>query len=681
MVNIIFNSQFMIIKSRKFIVSSLTIVISSFGMAQEKSPYKFGKVNPEDFQKKIYSIDSNANAVVLSDVGSTEIIGNNSGWFSLQFKRYTRIHILNKNGYDAANVQINLYQDGSMEEDLANLKAVTYNLENGNVVETKLEKSNIFKDKIDKNWFLKKFTLPNIKEGCIIEYQYEIKSDFIRNLQPWNFQGENPVLWSEYSTSIPQFFGYAFLSQGYRPFDIRDSKNRNVNFAVRETRTAGATENYDFSAGVTDYRWVMKNVPALKEESFTSTLKNHISRIEFQLTEYKEPLTYRNIIGSWNDVAKNLLESEYFGQQLDKNNNWLGDIEKPLLAGVKDDVEKAARIYSYVRDNFTCTDRGRLFLDQTLKNTAKSKNGSEAEINLLLTAMLKYADIKTDPVILSTKSHGYTYPLYPLLTRFNYVISRAVINNKEYYFDASVPRLGFGKLMPYCYNGHARIINDNVTPLYFSSDSLKERKISSVFLANDEDGTIKGNMQQTMGYYESLNMRDEIKEKGQEEVVKDIRKNYGEEIQIKNPVFDSLGKSEEVLGMKYDIIMKNNNEDVIYFNPLFGESYKHNPFKSAERHYPVEMPYRSDEVFVLNMEVPKGYMVDELPKSIRVKLNEEDDGSFEYLVQQQENMISLRTRVVMRRTFFAPDEYEMLREFFNLVVKKQAEQIVFKKKK
>ncbi|MEJ0105670.1 MAG: DUF3857 domain-containing protein [Bacteroidota bacterium] len=659
----------------------MSTIISLFCTAQEKSPYKFGKIAPQDFQTKIYSIDSNANAVVLSDVGSTEIVGNNNGWFSLQFKRYTRIHILNKNGYDAANVQINLYQDGSLEEDMANLKAVTYNLENGNVVETKLEKSNIFKDKIDKNWFLKKFTLPNIKEGCIIEYQYEIKSDFIRNLQPWNFQGENPVLWSEYSASIPQFFSYAFLSQGYHAFDIKDSKNRNVNFSVHETRTSAATENYNFSAGVTDYRWVMKNVPALKEESFTSTLKNHISRIEFQLTEYKEPLTYRNILGSWNDVGKNLLESEYFGQQLDKNNNWLGDIEKPLLAGAKDEVEKAARIYSYVRDNFTCTDRGSLYLDQTLKNTAKSKNGSEAEINLLLTAMLKYADIKTDPVILSTRSHGYTYPLYPLLARFNYVISRAVINNKEYYFDASVPRLGFGKLMPYCYNGHARVINENVTPLYFSPDSLKERKVSSIFLINDEQGNIKGNMQQTMGYYESLNMRDEIKEKGQDEVMKDIQKNYGEDIQIKDLVFDSLNRSEEALGMKYEIIMKNNSEDVIYFSPMFGESYKHNPFKSAERFYPVEMPYNSDELFIMNMEVPKGYVVDELPKSVRVKLNEEGDGSFEYLVQQQDNTIALRTRIMMKRTFFTPDEYEMLREFFNLIVKKQAEQIVFKKKK
>jgi len=671
-------------KHHQFNLAAACIFFAAACFAQEKSPCKFGKVNPADFQMKVYTIDSNANAVVLSDVGSSEIEGNNKSWFSLSYKRYTRIHILNKNGYDAANVEIQLYKDGNDEEQLDNLKAVTYNLENGAVKETKLEKSNVFKDKVDEHWIVKKFTLPNVKEGSIIEFSYEIKSEYIRNLQPWAFQGENPVLWSEYNASIPQFFSYAFLSQGYRQFDIRDKKDRNVNFAVRETRSAEATDNYNFSAGVTDYRWVMKNVPALKEESFTSTLKNHISKIEFQLTAYQEPLHYKNILGTWYDLGKNLKEYENFGQQLDKNNNWLGDIEKPLIAGSKTDIEKAERIYNYLRDNFTCTARGNLYMSKSLKEISKSRNGNEAEINLLLTAMLKYADIKADPVILSTRSHGYTNPLYPLLTRFNYVISHAVISNKEYYFDASVPRLGFGKLMSYCYNGHARIIDDNMTPVEFNPDSLKEKKVSSIFLVNDENGNIKGTMQQSLGYIESLNIRDDIKEKGQEAFVKEIQKvyqGYGESAEVKNPVFDSLNTYDEKVGIKYDVLIKNNKEDIIYFNPMFGEAYKNNPFKSAIRNYPVEMPYTSDETFIMNMEVPNGYAVDELPKPMRMKMNEEGDASFEYLIQQQDNLVSMRMRVVMKRTYFAPDEYDMLREFFNMIVKKQSEQIVFKKKK
>ena len=81
-----------------------------------------------------------------------KLYGNNKGWFSLEFKHFKRIHILNKNGYDVANVEIPLYTNGSAEEELNKLKAVTYNLENGKVTETKLDaKSGVFKDKINKN--------------------------------------------------------------------------------------------------------------------------------------------------------------------------------------------------------------------------------------------------------------------------------------------------------------------------------------------------------------------------------------------------------------------------------------------------------------------------------------------------------------------------------------------------
>lgn len=65
-------------------------------VAQEKNKIKFGKVGPDDF-KSSYTLDSTAAAIVIADIGSTDIIGNTSGGFSLEFKNYRRAHILNKN--------------------------------------------------------------------------------------------------------------------------------------------------------------------------------------------------------------------------------------------------------------------------------------------------------------------------------------------------------------------------------------------------------------------------------------------------------------------------------------------------------------------------------------------------------------------------------------------------------
>ncbi len=213
-----------------------------------------------------------------------------------------------------------------------------------------------------------------------------------------------------------------------------------------------------------------------------------------------------------------------------------------------------------------------------------------------------------------------------------------------------------------------------------SADTLKEVKYTSVFIVNDEKGNLVGSLNQTPGYYQSFELRKRIKEKGQPQLLKDIEKAFGNDAVISNFGIDSLQLYDEVLNLHFDFDLNGEKEDIIYFNPMFGEGYKENPFKSAERAYPVEMPFAMDETYNMQMEVPNGYVVDELPKSIMVKLNDEGHGMFEYRVSKAGNNISFRSRLKIDRAYFQPDEYEMLREFFALVVKKQAEQIVFKKK-
>jgi hypothetical protein len=664
------------------LLAFILIAVVSDAFAQEKSKIKFGKITPEDFKPAVYSIDSSANAIVIADIGSTEIVGNNKGSFSLEFKKFSRAHILNINGYDIANVEITLYKSGNSEQELVSLKAVTYNIENGKVVETKLDtREAVFKDKINKHWRIKKFTFPNIKQGSIIEYEYRIHSDFIFNLRPWDFQGDFPCLWSEYTATIPEFFSYVTLTQGYQPFYINDRKDRTDNFSVTDNHTASASDRSDFSAGVSDFRWVMKDVPVLKEESFTSTIENHLAKIQFQLSELRNPYPPKNIMGTWQQACDDLLKSENFGFALNRDNGWLNDVVKEAIGNTSTEIGKAKNIFAYVRDHMTCTTYNQTQLEKPLKNVLKERNGGVAEINLLLTAMLLKAGYTADPVMLSTRSHGYTYAKYPLLERFNYVIARLNLDGKNYYLDASKPGLGFDKLGLDSYNGHARVINEMATPVEFLADSVAEKKITSVFIVNDEKGNLTGSMQQSPGYYESYRLRNQIKDKGKEQLFNDIRKGFNEEIEIKNPAVDSLNNYDEPLRIRFEFDIRSDKEDIIYFNPMLGEGWKENPFKSARRVYPVEMPYAIDEVYLVRLDIPAGYVADELPKQVMVKLNEAEDGLFEFRVSESGGTISLRSRIRLKRAFFLPEEYGTLREFFNLIVKKHSEQIVFKKKK
>ncbi|HXB91571.1 MAG TPA: DUF3857 domain-containing protein, partial [Puia sp.] len=610
--------------------------------------------------------------------------GNPTGGFWVVFKHSERIKIINKNGFDAATIQIPLYVNGSTSEKVYNLKAITYNLENGKVVETKLDDASIFTNKDGKNLIEKKFTFPALKEGSIIEYSYTQQSEFLFNMQPWQFQGRYPCLWSEYQAAIPDFFHYVILSQGYLAFNINTTSSGNVSFHLTiPGEGGGRSESQDIDDNVVYHRWVIRNVPPLKLEPFTTTLSNYVAKVEFQLNSYMFPRSpYHDMMGNWNTLSKTLLEADYFGAELDRGNGWLDDDMKVITKDSKNSLEKAQKIYAYLRDNFTCTQHAGMEKSNSLKTVFKNRSGNVAEINLLLIAMLRHEQITTDPVILSTRAHGLTNEIYPLLPRFNYVIARAMIDDAAYYLDASESWLGFGRLPERCYNGHARVVSEaQPAPVYLLPDSIREGKRTLVIITNDEKSGIVGHVQEVPGYFKNSTLRETIISKGKEDYLKTLRASYSSEVELSNLAFDSLKMPDEPLNMSYDMKLKlDSNDNIIYFNPIMADAYRENPFKAADRAYPVEMPYSMDETYMLTMDIPSGYTVDEMPRSAKVLFNE-NEGFFEYIIQKSEDAIQLRCRIKMEKANFKPEDYSTLRDFFGYIVKKEGEQIVFKKKK
>src|SRR5690242_18293960 len=155
---------------------------------------------------------------------------------------------------------------------------------------------------------------------------------------------------------MPSFFSYIFLSQGYQKFFIQTKKDWQDHYSITETNGTNASQYYSITAGVTDYRWVIKDAPALREEGFVSTIKNHVQKIEFELTAQTEPLVPHVYVSSWPQISEEMMNEDDFGAPLAKDNGWLGDAVKPAIAGANSQREKAEKIYAFVRDNFTCTD-------------------------------------------------------------------------------------------------------------------------------------------------------------------------------------------------------------------------------------------------------------------------------------------------------------------------------------
>jgi hypothetical protein len=656
----------------------MTLLFHSL-QAQESKYYKFGKIDPKDFVRS-YGIDTSAAGVILSDINEISFEPNKKGWFAVSTIHHCVIHILKKNAYGYATVEIPMYSSGEDIESSEAVKAVSYNMEDGRLVETKLDKKNIYLEKRSDQVVLKKFTLPNVKEGTIIEYQYKVLSDFYQIIDPWYFQGALPRLWSECRFSVPQVFGYAFLVSGYRPFAINERKESQTKFHVYDNSLdKDYSFPFDLTTVLSDYRWVMVDVPSIKEEPYTRSIKKNTAGIEFQFACQNYPLTIVDAFTSWPSLTTELLKTKGFRAALDSNKKWLDTLVASLGVNGLDTLSKARKIYSYVQDHYKNTGKGRLDFDTELPEVVKKGRGSVVDINLLLIALLRYCGVNAEGMVLSTTDNGPAYEYYPLLNRLNYLIVRTEINRKKIYLDASQQGLAFGKLLPNCYNGPSWIVDESATIVNFSPDSLWEKKTSATIVSNTAKGEWLAHVKRMPGDQEAYLIRKAIRETDKKAFSMELEKSYGAK-KLLNLTIDSLYQAEDPLVVSFDVPMTPDGEEVLYISPFLSEPAVKNPFSSGDRYYPVEMPFATDETFHVSMEVPNGYMIDELPRQMLAKYDEEGTTFFEYKITASGNLISFRARVKIGRTYYGPDEYEQLRQFFTLLIKKQQEPIVFRKK-
>ncbi len=658
-----------------------SLLVISLSVNAQRPKIKYGDVSIKDFESKAYSIDSSAHAVVLASFGEVEYEGNSNGALSIVYKKHVRIRIMNKNGFDAGTISIPLYTGNSSttEEKVERLEAQTFNLVNGKVEGMKLDSKSIFKDKLRKNLNVQKFTMPNLQEGCIIDVKYNVISPFPTSIDGWEFQGEYPTLWSEYVVSTPALYDFARLMQGYQKFAVNTVSTSTQLFNILDPGEASQSSSLiRYTAKVVTTTMAMENVPALKREDFTTTIKNHIAKVSFQVSRINPPNgVSRSLMNTWYKASEDLMKNPDFGEELTGNLGWLKSELKTIVGNAASEQDKAKAIYNFVKKNFTCSNHSSMWKSSSLKKTFQNKSGNVADINLLLTAMLLAEGFDAKPVILSTRDHGVTYDAYPIMERMNYVISKLELQGQRYLLDASYSKLGFALLPLECYNGSARIIGPEPFIIRLSADSLHETKVTHYIMMNDGTGKLKGSIASTFGPQESYQIREQLATSSKTDYMDRIKKTYPADMKISDVAFDSLDIYEEPLAVKYNLEMSF-DEDVVYINPLFSEAQSDNPFKAAERLYPVEMPYALNEVVVSTIYVPEGYTVDEIPKSARVKYNE-DEGMFEYILVKNGDMIQVRSIVKLNKATFLPEDYTSLRDFFAYVVKRHSEPVVLKK--
>jgi hypothetical protein len=274
----------------KIFTALLLCLAVSLAKAQtQPTTQPFGKVDITDLESKTCDFEKDANAEILFHTGNVYIDAN----YSIVTEIHKRIKIFNDNGKAYANVRIE-YFSGDRAEYISHIQAQTINLINGVPEIIKVDKKQIFTELIDKYRSAVVISFPNVKPGSVIEYKYNLTCNNLSDFPDWYFQTGIPTRYSQLTTSIPDMLYYKNLESIRQPY------------TVTKTNSDGSITK------------ALKNIPSIPDEPFMSSLGDNCQRILFQLVSIKQAGSVRqNISNSWTKVGETLMESDYFGNQLD----------------------------------------------------------------------------------------------------------------------------------------------------------------------------------------------------------------------------------------------------------------------------------------------------------------------------------------------------------------------------
>jgi hypothetical protein len=655
-------------------LSLLVAFALPFSLVAQDFGFPFGKITLKELQENTYARDTSASAVYLDEYGETYF--DNGDKYNLIHKYHAKIKILKNNGLDIANFQIPLYRSGMNEEILRSVKATSFSFENGSMRETPLDSKNVFTENKDKYWRIKKFAVPGVKEGSVIEVAYEIETPFFYNFKTWEFQAELPKVKSEYVAIIPAVYTYNISLKGFLKLSKNESK------IVKSCLGESSVLSGGFSVDCSHFRYGMVNIPAFRPEDYMTASKNFISAINFELAEIRRLNgSVDKITMEWKDAEYELKKHENFGSEMKRNGDLLKE-EIALLVGTETDpLVKAKKIYRFVQELFVWDGSDDKYSDG-IKTAIQNKKGNSADINLFMIGAMRKQKIDASPVILSTRENGLVNDLYPVLSGFNYVVAGVKIGEQLYLLDATDDFHPFGVLPEKCLNGKGRLLHEDGSSWVDLKPADRGKNLNMIVAKLGADGVLRGTLQSTFLGYEAIDFRKEFfSHSNENEYLEDLRSRIPG-IEITKMELSNVNEYDKpvVRNLEVEIAAFDNlNENSFLFNPYLLGKWKENPFKSTARLYPVDFGVPIEMTTILTLEYPADLELVNLPENLGLSL---PNSGGRYIVDSKgfENKITLTNTLQINKTVFTSHEYHYLRELFQKVVEVQNTDLLFRKK-
>ena len=656
-------------------ILTLAAVATTTVTAQE---VKFGKFTDQEISKTESKISADAAAEVLYSYAKYNIDFNSISNELIQTKTiHYRIKVYNKDKAPNSVLTLEIpLRNGSSKADsdkISNLKASTFIRDGKGMKEIKVEKKDRFTKDIHKYLEVETLTFPNVQDGAIIEYSYEIISPFYSSTDTWYFQDEIPVVKSELYFETSEVFKYQPDLRGqFKLTPINSSRIVKVPY-IETNSTKQSSGSYDYTVNINKY--TAENLPEIKNEAYVLNPRNMMSSAKFELAAYMpKNNTHTFFTSTWDKIGKDFMDHEDFGRQLN-GNGFLNDKVTELTAGKTTEAEKIVSIFNYVRSNYKWNEYHSTHTDKGIKKTFNEKSGNAADINLLLVAMLQKAGINANPVVLSTVRNGMLNYSFPSRTRLNYVIASAKINENDVLMDATEFYSAPNMLPIRALNHRGILIEKDKTREVNLTNSILSNTKTQVTAVLDATGKINGTYASTRDNYFYMTDKNEIAEDP-----KAFEKEYLEDYTFDVESFKTQENNEGLLrhSFKFSNIQTDVAGNKIIFNPLLFTANESHQLNAESRSYNLEFGAPMNLSKTIKIKIPDGYKVESLPQGFHEKIVN-DAAGYIYKTEEKEGFIITTAIRTIPYSILPADYYPHFKGMMNKVVEAETQQVVLVK--
>ena len=617
---------------------------------------KWGKPTQQELTMTEYAADKDADAVELfRDVDVYYVFVN--GEFRVINSVRCRLKVLKPEGKRVADheIGVRLSSSSSVPETVRGLKAVAYNMENGKVIKTKMETSMVHEEQVDKTEKLVKFSVPQVRVGTVIEYEYRLESDYYFQLRDWYAQSSIPVLYTKYSVRIPEWLVFHLEETGSMNLE---KKEEYASMTIGEEHIN--TEERTF---------IGHNLPALKADDYVWCAKDYGCKVTHELQSVTIPgYVYKDYSSKWEDIDNTLFADEEFGGRIKNSSPLKNELIAAGIPQIADTQERFDATWKLLHQRVRWNG-DYAFWAKSGSKVLKEGTGTNADMNFLLINMLHDAGIEAEPVVLRLRNRGrlpLTHASLKYLSTF--VVAVELNDSTTAFFDSSAED-GYLNVLPACLSvERARLIRKGKSKMggWVNLQTVAQATTRSLIHGTlTEDGQLSGTITNALSGEAAAALRKRWRTaKDSTELIHQMQ----EDNDFTITDYQLQGRHDFSPNLREAITFTKQcttADGIIYLNPLVLVPFSKNPFTEDTRNLPVELPFKQQKTINVVLNLPEGWKLEETAKPIVLKF---DGITATIRCSQNGCQLSVLYKLNINRTLFTQQQYQDLKAFMEKLV-------------